>query len=585
MARSTKIQKIVTDALATRVTAAESGITTIQARDLVDAGDNVSTLTNDAQYQTQAEVQAKLDALINSAPGTLDTLGEIATALADDDSAIAALVAQDTANATAISAIQTVNTTQDTAIATLQADINIVQNSLNPVLTPITATIEIFIDNVNGSDLSVTPTVNTSPFKTFTRALEFVKNNYYFTDSNNNYIYFTLISNYIFSDQESAIIDGSEIKGSTSLFLSSIDSTPRTISSSYKNPVVFTGFGYELKLYEVSFINSTEVYIHNIPTVYATTVLFKKLTVANCEGFYNTSAGCTFGNITRFIDVFYVDFFSNCTINGDVFITNAFEINFGGNITGGRFCIDGVEFARLVASSLSQASLDAYSYPLFQINNVKQLELNDTITFNSTTGINERQLFNLVNVQEVRSNTNLTLVNTYSSSIINKASALIKLTNCQAEIVNINSGAGFQPAFVAENTSKKLMQLVYSSYKTGTSETAIKTTVYSITGRPVDFDKYSEYLGENYLDLRGKIRRLTLTTDITLTASDASTQNLINQTAGDRNIALPASPVIDQYFEVINHSSSTNNLLFATETVIPSTRHAVQWDGTEWVVM
>jgi hypothetical protein len=124
MARSTKIQKIVTDALATRVTATESGITTIQARDLVDVGDNVSTLTNDANYQTQAQVQTKLDALINSAPGTLDTLGEIATALAEDDSAIAALTAVNTTQNNAITAIQTVNATQNTVIAALQTSLS-----------------------------------------------------------------------------------------------------------------------------------------------------------------------------------------------------------------------------------------------------------------------------------------------------------------------------------------------------------------------------------------------------------------------------------------------------------------------------
>lgn len=117
MARSTKIQKIVTDALATRVTATESRITSIQARNLIDVGDNVSDLTNDANYQTQAQVQAKLDALINSAPGTLDTLGEIATALAAEDSAIAALTA--------------VNTTQNTEIANLQAADNSLVNLIN----------------------------------------------------------------------------------------------------------------------------------------------------------------------------------------------------------------------------------------------------------------------------------------------------------------------------------------------------------------------------------------------------------------------------------------------------------------------
>lgn len=86
-------------------------------------------------------------------------------------------------------------------------------------------------------------------------------------------------------------------------------------------------------------------------------------------------------------------------------------------------------------------------------------------------------------------------------------------------------------------------------------------------------------------DQANKIRRLTLTTDITLTPVDAGVQNLINTTAGDRTINLPSSPFIDLRFEVINHSSSTRNLIFAGETIIPSERHVVQYDGIEWVIL
>lgn len=45
---------------------------------------NVSQLTNDAGYQTEAEVSAKVSALVNSAPETLDTLKELADALGND---------------------------------------------------------------------------------------------------------------------------------------------------------------------------------------------------------------------------------------------------------------------------------------------------------------------------------------------------------------------------------------------------------------------------------------------------------------------------------------------------------------------
>ena len=49
-----------------------------------DVPTNVSQLTNDAGYQTEAQVSAKISALVDSAPETLDTLNELAAALGDD---------------------------------------------------------------------------------------------------------------------------------------------------------------------------------------------------------------------------------------------------------------------------------------------------------------------------------------------------------------------------------------------------------------------------------------------------------------------------------------------------------------------
>ena len=70
-------------------------------------GDNISELTNDSLYQTKAEVDTTINDLIDSAPGTLDTLGEIAAALQDNDSEIGALVAADTAQKTRLDALET----------------------------------------------------------------------------------------------------------------------------------------------------------------------------------------------------------------------------------------------------------------------------------------------------------------------------------------------------------------------------------------------------------------------------------------------------------------------------------------------
>lgn len=51
----------------------------------------VSTLVNDSGYQTLSQVNAAIQAVVGAAPAALDTLGEIATQLANDESAIVAL--------------------------------------------------------------------------------------------------------------------------------------------------------------------------------------------------------------------------------------------------------------------------------------------------------------------------------------------------------------------------------------------------------------------------------------------------------------------------------------------------------------
>jgi hypothetical protein len=143
MSISTSLEKLLTDPLVTRLTAVESNVTTVQARNLVDVGDNVSDLINDAGYQNAAQVNAiadtKINDLINSAPGTLDTLGEIATKLADEDSAIAALVAVNTTQSNAITAIEAVNTTQANQITTLLLRTGINRRTLSSDVT-LTAT-------------------------------------------------------------------------------------------------------------------------------------------------------------------------------------------------------------------------------------------------------------------------------------------------------------------------------------------------------------------------------------------------------------------------------------------------------------
>lgn len=78
--------------------------------DLMDFPTNISFFTNDQFYISSAEVTSAISTaindLINNAPGTLDTLGEIATALASDESTASALA---TTVAGKVSTSRTVN--------------------------------------------------------------------------------------------------------------------------------------------------------------------------------------------------------------------------------------------------------------------------------------------------------------------------------------------------------------------------------------------------------------------------------------------------------------------------------------------
>jgi len=69
--------KVATSALATVATSGAYG-------DLTGAPTNISTFTNDSSYATTSDVSTAINNLVGSAPGTLDTLAEIATAINDD---------------------------------------------------------------------------------------------------------------------------------------------------------------------------------------------------------------------------------------------------------------------------------------------------------------------------------------------------------------------------------------------------------------------------------------------------------------------------------------------------------------------
>ena len=73
----------------------QSSVDALEAKvDEIVVPTKVSELENDSNYQTAQDVDNRIQDLINAAPAELDTLGEIATALKDNESAVGAITSE-----------------------------------------------------------------------------------------------------------------------------------------------------------------------------------------------------------------------------------------------------------------------------------------------------------------------------------------------------------------------------------------------------------------------------------------------------------------------------------------------------------
>jgi hypothetical protein len=633
MARSTKLERLLTDPLNTRLTTVENKVTTVETRSLVDEGDNVSVLVNDAGYQNATQVDTKIQAVVGAAPAALDTLQEIADALADDDSAIAALVAQDTSNAAAITALQTENTTQGSQIGALQAeahealtlgslvkglalteqelslkldpstsnllteatngllvDIDTVKTQLIPALSVVTNNVNLYVDNINGLNTNINPESDTTPVKTIYQALKYASEKYIFPYEDIN-LFVWLISDYTITENDISVIDGNDFRGLGCIKFASYDSSQKVFNPLYKR-IIFQNL-LKLTFDKISFSNQSEVLIQHCADIdFTGLTIFNHLEVKNCRSFFNSNGGLQFDGNVVFDSLENAEIYTNgtsvdCLINKSFTVKNVINSTIRGSLTSNQSQIQMTNVSNCIFTNvvIAESALNYTSdVPLINLNNVEYIQTSANLKLNSTTGLIKRPLLKAVNCSNFFGG--LTFENTYTGSIVNQAvKPLLEFINSVIKVgIGIKSGS-FSPCFSTTDATKKLIDLTKSSYPTGTAEATIKTSVYNTPGRPIDFDKYSDYLGENILDLRGRITRRTLTTDITLEASDTSRQHLINQSGASRTVNLYTTPALDQEFEVINNSTSTFDLIFAGETVVPGTRHAVQWDGVEWVVM
>lgn len=179
------------------------------------------------------------------------------------------------------------------------------------------------------------------------------------------------------------------------------------------------------------------------------------------------------------------------------------------------------------------------------------------------------------NVNTTQSN-NIAALQTFETDLLNNG-APIAISE-QGTLIGTFSKINFNPSFGVSGTPGANGQATISY---NMNSLLIEYVNVDIDELPV----FSLGSALNFLNRRGKIRRLQITSNITLQNYDVLKQHLINQSGADRTVTLPSTPEVNQEFEVINNSTSTHNLIVAGETVTPGNRHAVQWDGIEWVVM
>jgi hypothetical protein len=444
------------------------------------------------------------------------------------------------------------------------------------VLTAITAGLTIYIDNSNGDDTSVNPSAIATPFKTFAKALEFARKKYYFSDGASNYLQLILLSDYNFGFGESAVFDGSLITGSVSLIVSSNDTTPRTITASAKQPIVFRNFSYELQLKTLVFSANSSVDISFIPRVLVTLVTFQKLLVRFCDVFYDLVNGSTFNSIAIFTNVDDVRFLATSIIKNLINVNKATTVYFGGQIDLGSYLLTGVTNAIFnTGSSVNEATLAlANSGAIFTFRECNLITMNGILNLNSTTGILRRRLMTTTNVNVVRttSSSSLALNNTYSGSISYQGASdgIFKFIHSEVGIFNLSRSTGFSPVFTAPDNTKKLISLEYSAYSTGfvsTTEAAIISTIFATIDRPVTFDIYSSFFAENIvnkLQLARTYRRSFTNSD--LSGSLLSVNHNLGQVA-------PSVWIYDSSGEQINplriNVVDSNNLNINLEVYTP----------------
>ena len=141
-----------------------------------------------------------------------------------------------------------------------------------------------------------------------------------------------------------------------------------------------------------------------------------------------------------------------------------------------------------------------------------------------------------------------------------------------------------------------------SSSRVLTVDENARLTSINLSAATTDFDNSNSSLEAvntqeaiDVLALRGKTNRQNLTAPKTLTNQDPAIQHLTNQTGADLVVNLPATPIADRSYEIIQSIDSTSNLIVSgngnsfnnkttSQTILPEDNFEVVFDGVEWII-
>jgi hypothetical protein len=483
-----------------------------------------------------------------------------------------------------------------------------------PPLAPDLLTI--YINSSVGDDDSIVPTVTTSPFKTFKRALKYLENKYIPSgdpNGENTFVKIILQGDYAFfsSIGDNGIIDGSKLSTLYSFTIEGDGIQNQMFFNAY-NKVIFRNWSCELKLKNILIQSSPQVLFENCGSItWEDNVGFgtSSLLVKDCEYVSNTAILNLpyFSNFINVESVYLVTDDSggvNVNLLNNLYISNCKNVDLGISFEGytTEVIVENCQKVTFNYCRFSSAALEAYgdTKPFFKLTNIGNIIAQGR--FDLDGGFNgpgvsymRRAMALFVNCPRIAlsfqfNNSSTTAGIAYSAF----DKAMFEFINCNIPYLGFNEAGlgGFTPLFL-NNVNKPLVQLIRSTWTdSNATEYYLENDIFvrnPSQKRIIAFDEFSSYNGENIFSLRNGIKRLDINSDYDLSSSDPSTIIVFNTdpSATVFNINLPSNPRNGQFYMIHNHIDSLYNINFAGVILVPGAFHAVQYENMsgQWFVL